>query len=241
MAVWLFLWEAAVRIAGSSYTATPPLKVLAEFFSGLQSDFWFPLFYSLKRIIIGYTLALIIGISIGILIATSSFFRWLFGLIILGVQSLPSICWLPVAILWFGLNEKAILFVVLMGSLGSITIAVRDGFNNIPVIYHRVGATFGAKWWQHIIYVSMPAALPNFVTGLKQGWSFAWRSLMAGELLYHSRSLGSLLSDARDLADYPRMYAVMLLIILVSILVERLIFLQLERKIHARWGLKKNS
>src|SRR6185503_18611702 len=133
--------------------------------------------------------------------------------LILGVQCLPSICWLPVAILWFGLNEKAILFVVLMGSVGSITMAARDGLKQIPTTWLRVADTFGAGRWQRLAFVQLPAAVPVFITGLKQGWSFAWRSLLAGELLYRVVGVGGLLTEARDLADYPRMFAVMLLVV----------------------------
>jgi NitT/TauT family transport system permease protein len=237
MLTWFLLWEAASRIASDSYAATPPHRVIAEFLSGLSGPFWPALMASFKRILIGYGLALIIGTITGALIASNKKFEWLFGPVVLGIQSLPSICWLPVSILWFGLNERAILFVVLMGSIGSITIAARDGLRMIPPIYHRVGDTFGASPWQRMFLVSLPAALPSFVSGLKQGWSFAWRSLMAGELLYHSRSIGSLLSDSRDLADYPGMYAVMLLVVIASIVIDKAIFTQLDKKVRARWGL----
>ena len=235
--VWIVLWEAGTRLFAHSYAAVPPRQVLGEFLSGMAGAYWPPLAASFRRILVGYGLALAIGTTVGALVASSRFFEWLLGALVLGVQSLPSICWLPVAILWFGLNERAILFVVLMGSVGSITIAARDGLRGVPPIFHRVADTFGARAWQHLLFVSLPAALPGFVTGMKQGWSFAWRSLMAGELLYHSRSLGSLLSDSRDLADYPRMYSVMLLVVLASLLVDRAVFAPLERGVRGRWGL----
>jgi len=158
---------------------------------------------------------------------------------VLGIQSLPSICWLPLAVLWFGLNEKSILFVVLMGSLGSITMATRDGLRQVPLTYQRVASTFGAAPMQRLLWVNIPAALPVFISGLKQGWSFAWRSLLAGELLFRSVSAGTLLTDARDNFDYPRMFAVMIMIVLVSILIDRILFAKLEARIHARWGLAK--
>ena len=154
----------------------------------------------------------------------------------LGIQSLPSICWLPVSILWFGLNERAILFVVLMGSVGSITIATRDGLNQIPTTYRRVAGTFGASFWQRLFWVSVPAALPVFISGLKQGWSFAWRSLLAGELLQHVVGVGTMIQDSRDLGEYPKMFASMILILLVSVLVDKVVFTNLETRVRARWG-----
>jgi len=237
MLVWILLWEIVTLYNAGSYAAAPPHRVIAEFISGAAGPYWAPLWSSFKRILTGYFLALMIGTTIGVMVASSKFCEWMLGGVILGIQSLPSICWLPVAILWFGLNEKAIVFVVLMGSIGSITLASRDGLRMVSPIYNRVSATFGARPWQRLFWVALPAALPQVISGLKQGWSFAWRSLMAGELLYHSTSLGSLLSDARDLADYPRMYAVMLLIIFASVCIDKAVFAQLESRIRRRWGL----
>jgi NitT/TauT family transport system permease protein len=233
------LWEAVTAINADSYSATPPHRVLSVFISGLSGPFWPAILASLKRILIGFSLALIIGGCAGAGIASSRKIEWLLGPVIPGIQSLPSICWLPVSILWFGLNEKAILFVVLMGSVGSITIAARDGLKLIPQVFHRIGDTYGANAWQKLFLISLPAALPSFVSGIKQGWSFAWRSLMAGELLYHSKSLGSLLSDSRDLADYPQMYAVMLLVIAVSLTIDKTVFTPLDNLVKARWGIGK--
>lgn len=245
--VWLAIWQLAFVLSGKeAWEFSPPgdvVKSLAEGVAG-PGDAHSPSFpilrgilASLGRVAYGYGLALIIGVTIGLLLVSSRFVEWLLGPLILGVQSLPSICWLPVSILWFGLNEKAILFVVLMGSLGSITIATRDGLRQVPLTYTRVASTFGASGLQRLLWVSIPAALPVFISGLKQGWSFAWRSLLAGELLYRSTSAGTLLTDARDLADYPRMFAVMIMIVVVSILVDRVVFANLEARIHARWGL----
>ena len=182
-------------------------------------------------------LALVLGGTLGLLLACCRFCNWLIGPLVLGVQSLPSICWMPMAVLWFGINEKAILFVVLMGSLGSITMATRDGLRQVPVTYQRVASTFGASLRQRLLWVSLPAALPVFVSGLKQGWSFAWRSLLAGELLYGVAGMGGLLTMARDLADYARMFAAMLVIVGVSVLVDRAFFARLEQYVRTRWGL----
>lgn len=232
-------WETAFRLSGSeSWQFAPPADVFRALWEGL-ADRSFPhaLLASLCRIVLGFSLALLLGSALGLSLAYSRFCNWLLGPLVLGVQSLPSICWMPVAVLWFGLNERAILFVVLMGSLGSITMATRDGLRQVPVTYQRVASTFGASLPQRLLWVSLPAAFPVFISGLKQGWSFAWRSLLAGELLYGVAGMGGLLTMARDLADYARMFAAMIVIVCVSVLVDRALFSRLEQRVRLRYGL----
>ncbi|MCY3022612.1 MAG: ABC transporter permease [Planctomycetota bacterium] len=242
LAVWLLVWETAFRLSGKEpWQFAPPSEVLSALWAGVADHtFLQALGRSLGRIGCGFGLALLLGTGMGFLLVHSRLCNWLAGPLVLGVQSLPSICWMPVAVLWFGLNERAILFVVLMGSVGSITMATRDGLRQIPVTYQRVASTFGASLTQRLLWVSLPAALPVFISGLKQGWSFAWRSLLAGELLYAvagREGMGGLLTMARDLADYARMFAAMILIVCVSVLVDRVIFSRLEQHVRVRWGL----
>ncbi len=243
VSLWTGLWALAFWLSGKEeWEFTPPWAVAKTLWAGLgDGTFVRGILASLGRIGYGFGLALVIGTVTGLLLVSNRFVEWLIGPLILGVQSLPSICWLPVGILWFGLNEKAILFVVLMGSVGSVAIATRDGLQQVPVTYQRVAGTFGASMLQRLLWVSIPAALPAFISGLKQGWSFAWRSLLAGELLYRVTGVGGLLTEARDLADYPKMFAVMILIVLVSVLVDKIIFTQLEDRVRMRWGLPKRS
>jgi len=236
---WILIWEMAFRISGKEdFEFTPPHLVIKALWDGLISGhmFWAVL-ASLGRVGYGFSIALVLGIGIGVGQAHSRFINWLIGPLVLGIQTLPSICWLPVAILTFGLNERAILFVVLMGSLGSIAMATRDGLMQVPIALQRVASTFGASAMQKLVLVSVPAALPVFVSGLKQAWSFAWRSLLAGELLFKVVGAGGLLTEARDLADYEKMFAVMILIVLVSILVDRVLFSKLEQMVRLRFGM----
>jgi NitT/TauT family transport system permease protein len=261
IAIWLAIWQFAFIAMGSkAWKFPPPLDIIKELWEGISpfqvtKELWQEyitksppdhpsgpilrgILASLVRVLVGYGLALLIGVFLGLMLVWNRFTEWLLGPLILGIQSLPSICWLPLAVLWFGLGEQAILFVVLMGSLGSISMATRDGLRQVPLTYQRVASTFGASATQRMLMVSIPAALPVFISGLKQGWSFAWRSLLAGELLVHTLSAGSLLSDARETQDYPRMFAVMIMIVLVSILIDRVLFARLEERIHSRWGLR---
>lgn len=193
---------------------------------------------SMRRIGEGYALSLAIGIPLGLLIGRIKSLKETVGSVVLGLQALPSICWLPLAVLWFGLSEKAIIFVVVMGAVLSITIATEDGVKNAPPLLMRAARTLGARGRKTYTDVVFPAALPSIVTGMKLGWSFAWRSLMAGELLFVSLGLGHLLEVGRQLNDMAQVIAVMLVIIAIGLLVDRVVFNQLETRIRRRWGLE---
>lgn len=192
---------------------------------------------SMQRILIGYLISLGLGIFLGVVIGSSKILNETIGSLITGLQVLPSICWLPLAILWFGLNEQAIQFVVIMGAFLSIAIATDAGIRNIPPIYLRAAQTMGVKGLKLYTRVILPAALPSIATGMKLGWSFAWRSLMAGELIFVSIGLGHLLQVGRELNDMPQVMAVMLLIVTVGLIFDRLIFAQLENRLRRQWGV----
>src|SRR3989338_4755404 len=156
---------------------------------------------SLKRLLMGYFISIFFGTLIGLVIGKVRVLDETVGGFFVGLQTLPSICWLPLAILWFGLSESAITFVVVMGSLFSITMATDGGVKNIPPIYLRAGQNLGARGAQMFLSVVLPAALPSILLSLKQGWSFAWRSLMAAEIIFVSLGLGHLLNMGRELND----------------------------------------
>lgn len=237
--MWILVWQTAFELFGrDSYTFKPPGEVFGALWDEVKNGaIAWDLLASLGRVALCFSLAILIGALLGLLSLAYRWVEWLIGPLILGVQSLPSICWVPMAIITFGLGEAAILFVVLIGSVGSITVATRDGLRQVPTTYHRVAATFGASTRQRLFWVSIPAALPVFVSGLKQGWSFAWRSLMAGEVMLKVAGLGHTLTISRENADYPRMFAVMIVLICVSVLVDRAVFSRLEEHVRARWGL----
>lgn len=194
---------------------------------------------TLRRMLIGYTLSIVVGLAIGL---AMGLFRWVdetAGSLVLGLQSLPSVLWFPLALLWFGLNERAIIFVVLMGSVNSIAISARAGIRTIPPLLMRAGRMFGSSRRQLYLYVVLPAMLPSMVQGLKLGWSFAWRSLLAAELLFASPSLGYLLQTGRDLSDVSLMLSVMIVVVTIGIAADRLLFAQFERIVNERWGLDR--
>src|SRR4029077_11817425 len=192
---------------------------------------------SLERIAIGYAISALIGIPLGLLTAR---IRWLdhtVGSFVIGLQTLPSICWLPAALLWFGLTDGAILFVVVMGSTLAISIGTDDAVKNLPPIYVKAALTMGVRGLRLYREVIFPAALPGIVSALKQGWSFAWRSLMAGELLFVSPGLGHLLQMGRDLNDINLVVAVMIVIMALGWSVDRFIFSAWELRLRQKRGM----
>lgn len=194
---------------------------------------------SLKRIIVGYFISVIIGVSLGLTIAKFKYLDENLGPLILGLQTLPSICWLPFAILWFGLSEISIIFVIAIGSTFAVAISVKYAIQNVNPLYIRAAKTMGAKGSKVYTHVILPAALPDIVSGLKQGWSFAWRALMAGEMLSSTKGLGQVLMVGRDLADISQVVAVMIVIIILGLVVDKLVFSRLEKNMRYKWGLDR--
>ncbi len=192
---------------------------------------------SMKRLLIGYGISVFLGLVIGMACGSNKYVDETLGSLVLGLQSLPSITWLPLAILWFGLNQKAIIFVVAMGSVFAIAISARAGIQAIPPLYRRGAATMGANRYQTVRYVLLPAMVPSMAQGLKLGWSFAWRSLMAGELLFVTMGLGHLLALGRDLNDMSLVIAIMLVIVALGLATDRIIFARIEAWVQERWGL----
>jgi NitT/TauT family transport system permease protein len=195
---------------------------------------------TLRRLLIGYAIGVAIGLPLGLLTSTSDYFEDTIGALALGLQTLPSVCWVPLALLWFGQTESAMLFVVVMGTVWSVVLATDTGARTIPPIYARAARTMGSEGFDKWTRVILPASLPFVVSGMKQGWAFAWRSLLAGELLVivpGRPSLGALLQNARDLSNSAMLLATMSILLIVGIVIDRLFFGQLERIIRERHGL----
>ena len=224
------------------YLFPAPWSVGQALWAGFADhSFWIAIVVTVKRMLIGYSLAILLGMILGTALAASTYLEQTLGGLLVSLQSLPSICWIPLAVLWFGLTEKAILFVVLMGSLLSVTIAMEDGRKQIPRIYGMAGRNLGAGGFQLLLHVTLPASLPYIVTGLKQGWAFAWRSLISGEMIFVSLGLGQLLMMGRDLNDMSQVIAVMILIIALGYIVDGLVFKTVEKRLQERWGLAPAS
>jgi NitT/TauT family transport system permease protein len=239
IAVWVILAKLKVW---PPYIFPTPWGVGEAMWAGFADhSFWIAIGVSMKRMLVGYGLSVVLGMILGLGIASSKFLEDTVGGLLVSLQSLPSICWLPIAVLWFGLTEKAILFVVVMGSLLSVTISMETGRKQLPKIYSMAGRNLGAKGLQLFLYVTLPASLPYIVTGLKQGWAFAWRSLISGEMIFVSLGLGQLLMMGRDLNDMSQVIAVMVLIIALGYIVDGLVFKTVERRLQEKWGLAPAS
>jgi NitT/TauT family transport system permease protein len=181
----------------------------------------------------------VIGTAIGLTIVSFKTLDENISPLILGLQTLPSICWLPFAILWYGLNESAIIFVIAIGSSFAVAIAIESGIKNVNPLFIRAAKTMGANGVKAYWNVIIPASLPSVITGLKQGWSFAWRALMAGEMMSATKGLGQVLMVGRDLADISQVMAVMIVIVVLGVAVDKLIFGRIEVNIRQRWGLDR--
>ena len=194
---------------------------------------------TLRRALVGYGIAVAIGSVAGILIARIAVLRRAIGSAILGLQSMPSIVWFPLAILLFGLNETAIFFVVILGAAPSIAGGLLSGVDHVQPLLIRVGRVMGARGMKLYRHVILPAALPSFVGGLKQGWAFAWRSLMAGEIIgivSHQVGIGQQIQFARDFADAEQLVAIIVVIFVIGVVIDSM-FGTLDRVIRRRWGL----
>jgi NitT/TauT family transport system permease protein len=238
----LAAWQTLVWLEWKpTYVLPPPRPV----FERLVSDFRDGVLLeatgiTLGRAVIGYAIAMAIGVALGLAVARFRPLRTALGSLITGLQTMPSIAWFPLAILLFQLTEEAILFVIVLGAAPAIANGLLHGVDHIPPLLLRAGKVLGAKGLATYRHIIMPAALPGFVSGMKQGWAFAWRSLMAGELLViiASRpSLGVRLQFAREFSDAEALLAAMIVILLIGIIVDALVFGRLELAIRKRWGL----
>ena len=195
---------------------------------------------TMQRAAIGYGISLVLGILLGIAVSRNKYLRTATGSLITGIQTMPSIAWFPLAILLFKLSEQAIMCVIVLGAAPAIANGLINGVDHIPPLLLRAGKVLGARGLAAYRHVILPAALPGFVGGLKQGWAFAWRSLMAGELLViiaNRPSIGARLQFARQLSDAEALIAAMLVVLGIGIVVDLLIFGRLEMMVRRRWGL----
>ncbi|CAI3802658.1 ABC transporter permease [Pseudarthrobacter sp. MM222] len=245
--VLVIVWQLYVSMGFKRRDLVPgPLDVLEQFgnlWAGgkLQEAVW----TSLQRGLLGFLISVAIATPIGLLLAQVAPLRRAFGPLISGLQVLPSVAWVPAAIIWFGLTDATVYFVVFMGAIPSIINGLISGVDQIPPQYRSVGTVLGASRLQLALQIILPAALPGYLSGLKQGWAFSWRSLMAAEIIAVGGSigfgLGSMLNQGRDLSDMTVVMSAILLILAVGILIELLVFAPIEKRLLRRRGLLAGS
>jgi len=243
LAIGLALWQAVVWSGWKpEYVLPGPVAVFGELGRLLRDGTIVEATaLTMTRAVQGYLVALVIGVIVGSLVARIRPLRSAVGSLITGIQTMPSIAWFPLAILLFRLSEGAIMFVVVLGAAPAIANGLISGADHIPPVLLRAGRVLGARGFSLFRYVVLPGSMPGFVGGLKQGWAFAWRSLMAGELIViiaGRQSIGSLLQINRNLNDAEGLLAIMIVILVIGIVIDGLVFGRLERVVRRRFGLE---
>lgn len=243
LVVWQVLVWAKVT---DSYKLPAPSAVWDEVEEAwLQGTLLEYIWTSVSRGLLGFLMALAIGTPLGLIVARVRFVRAAIGPILSGLQSLPSVAWVPPAVIWLGLNDQMMFAVILLGAVPSIANGLVAGVDQVPPLFLRAGRTLGATGLRHTWHIVMPAALPGYLAGLKQGWAFSWRSLMAAEIIAQSpdlgMGLGQLLEAGRTNSSMSQVFFAILLILIVGIAIDLLIFSPLERRVLRSRGLLVRS
>lgn len=244
IAILVLIWEGIYQARFWPPLLIPSPGQVAKYLIETAEDgtLFIATYVTLKRLFLGYICGLFLGIPIGMLNARYQFFEDTIGMLALGLQTLPSICWAPLAMLWFGQSETAIFFIVIMGSMWSIALATDAGLRNVPPIYINAARTLGSKGLHTWLRVILPAAFPFILSGMKQGWAFSWRSLMAAEIyvtILTGFGLGYLLHMNRELLAMDGVIGIMIVIIVIGLAINGLVFAPLERLLYERWGLNR--
>ncbi len=228
----------------SPYVLPPPSTVATYLWDNiLNGKIPLSMLITLRRLLVGYVIGIAIGVPVGMLAARFACVHDTLGFLALGLQALPSVCWVPLACIWFGQTEAALLFVVVMGTLWSVLLSTENGMKNVPPIYARAASTMGAGRLYTMVFVTLPASAPFVVSGMKQGWAFAWRSLMAAEIYVSVVSgfgIGQYLHYGRELQRMYQVIGIMFIIIAIGLLADKLIFSPVETWLHRRWGTDKS-
>jgi NitT/TauT family transport system permease protein len=234
----LIVWAIAAAFTGDDVLPSPAV-VWRAFTEGV-SDGTIPeaALKTLLRLAFSFVTAIVVGTALGVGLALNEFARRSVRPLVVALQIAPSIAWLPLAVVWFGATERAVVFVTIVGAFPSVTLATISAFRQVPPLLTRAGRTLGAEGWELYRSVIFPAALPAYVAGLQQAWGFAWKALMAAELLLtaaRATGLGHLL--AQEQLDVPAVLATLGVIVLIGVAVDYLVFTLLDRRIRGRRGL----
>lgn len=234
-------WEVCARLDLLSPVLFPAPSEVGRYLAGAIEDGTLveASLVTCRRLLFGYGTGLSLGIPLGLMIARYRFVSDTIGTTALGLQTLPSVCWVPLALIWFGQSELAMVFIVIMGSVWSVALATASGVRQVPPIYVRAAQTMGSEGIHTWMCVILPASLPSVVSGMKQGWAFAWRSLMAAEIYVTVLSgfgLGHILHYGRELQAMDAVLGVILIIVLFGLLTDKILFAPFERFLRRRWG-----
>ncbi|MFJ8257130.1 ABC transporter permease [Peribacillus asahii] len=233
------IWEVTSRLSSLPDFMFPGLlQVLDTLVNGIISgQITEAILKSIGRILLGFTIAIVIGLILGYFIWRYKLVEDTLGFVVTALQSIPSIVWFPLAIIWFGLNDFSILFIVTIGATWTMTVNATSGFKNVPQLYQRVAKTYGSSGFHFLRTVILPASVPQIISGLRIAWAFSWRALMAGELLGGGGGLGQLLEMGRSLGQMDLVISVMIIIAIIGTIVDNVVFSRLERNVELKWGV----
>jgi len=215
-----------------------PLSVLGTLWKGFREGTYFiSLLFSMRRLLIGYVIAVVLGVAIGILLVTNKTMDETLGILILSLQSVPSVVWLPLALLWFKMGETSIIFVVVLGGIWNMIINSATGIRNVDRELIQCGRNLGYQGVKLFTKIILPASTPYIITGMRLAWAFCWRALMAAEILGTGYGLGQILMWGRDMGNMSTVLAIMIIIATTGLLTDNLIFRKVEQRIYRRWGI----
>ncbi len=238
----LIIWEAGYRIFDWGWKFPSLIQTAQAFVYGFtEGQLFEATLQSVNRLLIAFAISISVGTVLGFLFARSRMLDDTLGFMVVALQTIPSIAWLPFAIIWFGLNDTSVIFITALGATWTMAISSRTGIMNIPPIYIKAAQTMGTgTGWRMFIQVIIPAAFPHMMNGVRVAWAFAWRALVAGELIARGVGLGQLLQDGRNLGDTAQMLCIVIIIAVLGTISDHLLFKKLEDKLLIRYGLKKH-
>ena len=239
-AILIAVWQVIASTGIWPNTIFPsPAEVVEDLvYTSIDGSLFFGIGTSLWRLIIGLAISIAAGLTLGIFMARVQTVNQTIGSLVLGLQSIPSVAWVPLGLLWFGFTDAGIIFVTVTSSMFAVTINTYTGVKNIDPNYIDAARNMGAKGSQLITNILIPAAFPYLISGFKQGWAFAWRGVIGAELLFSFLGLGFLLNVGRQLGDVSQVILIMLVIMAIGIVIDGFVFKKIENKVMARWGLR---
>lgn len=232
------LWQiiASLKIY-PSYLLPSPIEVVKTLIFGfIEADYLSAILQSFRRVLLGYSLAVIFGIFFGLAIARYRLLDNTFGASLTALQSIPSVAWVPLALLWFGISEAAVMFIVVLEAFIPSALGVRTGVHTIPKEIIRAAQALGARSLDLYVRVIFPSIIPQLISSLRLSWAFAWRALIAGELFINGIGIGQKLELGRSLADMSQVMAMIIIIAILGYISDDLFFRSIEKKVKEIWG-----
>lgn len=234
VAVWQLVFS--LHLAPSQVVPSP-LSVGSALANGVSNgSLLYGIATSLWRLSVGLAIAIVAGMSLGILIARFETLNQMVGSFLLGLQSIPSVAWVPVAFLWFGKTDAGVIFVTVIGALFAVAMNTHSGIKNVPPSLISAGKNMGASGIQLITNVIIPASFPNLISGFKQGWAYAWRGVISAEVIFAVLGLGSLMNIGTKGNDISQVISILIVIMIIGIVVDGFVFKRLEKTVMSRWG-----